>query len=307
MEMKLEYEMDKDPRLSWSTSHTPAAANSSLPFLLSGCGHFAARSRYFTRRTGLSSHLFIHTRSGAGRMVFRGRDLLVQAGQAVLIDCREPQYYATAELDPDGFWHFDYFHFSGSAAEVYDRAINGGGCSLVQMEDPTKSGDPGKPEIPDLSEEAPFASLAEEVKQQGVLADFRTSALITRILTRMLERRSPPCGEAEKGRNSCDMERISLFIKTHYREDLTVDRLASLVPMSRFHFIRQFKAYASVTPYEFLLLHRINASKALLKGTSLSVNETAYQVGFRDPSNFIRCFRKMTGTTPEHYRRYWIG
>jgi AraC-like DNA-binding protein len=39
-----------------------------------------------------------------------------------------------------------------------------------------------------------------------------------------------------------------------------------------------------------------------LEGRKVSVNETAYLVGFSDPSAFTRAFRRWTGTSPGKYR-----
>ncbi len=44
-------------------------------------------------------------------------------------------------------------------------------------------------------------------------------------------------------------------------------------------------------------------AKRLLLATSLQVNEIAYQLGFEDPSYFIRFFRKHTGSTPDAFRK----
>ncbi len=43
--------------------------------------------------------------------------------------------------------------------------------------------------------------------------------------------------------------------------------------------------------------------KRLLISTSLSVTEIAYKVGFEDPSNLYKYFKKHSGTTPELFRK----
>ncbi|MGA0555755.1 helix-turn-helix domain-containing protein [Larkinella sp. VNQ87] len=46
----------------------------------------------------------------------------------------------------------------------------------------------------------------------------------------------------------------------------------------------------------------IEKAKRLLMSTSLSVNETAYQLGFKYPQYFSRLFKKKTGLTPAEFR-----
>ncbi len=51
------------------------------------------------------------------------------------------------------------------------------------------------------------------------------------------------------------------------------------------------------------LHHRlIDKAKRLLLGTSLSINETAYQLGFEYPQYFTRLFKSKTGLTPAAFR-----
>ncbi|WP_229365859.1 helix-turn-helix domain-containing protein [Fibrisoma montanum] len=48
----------------------------------------------------------------------------------------------------------------------------------------------------------------------------------------------------------------------------------------------------------------IEKAKRLLMATSLSVNETAYQLGFEYPHYFSRLFKKKTGLTPAEFRMF---
>ncbi|MGB1004752.1 MAG: helix-turn-helix domain-containing protein [Salibacteraceae bacterium] len=42
----------------------------------------------------------------------------------------------------------------------------------------------------------------------------------------------------------------------------------------------------------------------LLKNTSLSTTEIAYECGFADQSHFIRTFKNLNGFTPKQYQKY---
>ena len=48
---------------------------------------------------------------------------------------------------------------------------------------------------------------------------------------------------------------------------------------------------------------RMKHAAALLKSTNLPVRDIAYQVGYENPENFIRTFKKHNKKTPTEYRR----
>jgi AraC-like DNA-binding protein len=85
--------------------------------------------------------------------------------------------------------------------------------------------------------------------------------------------------------------------------DLGLADLAETVGLSPFHFLRLFKRETGVTPHRFLMQTRIRRAIALLRGTSRSVTEIAFDVGFGDLSNFINAFRREVGVSPRRYRQ----
>ena len=47
----------------------------------------------------------------------------------------------------------------------------------------------------------------------------------------------------------------------------------------------------------------LNEARSLLRLTSLSVKEMAYELGFQSPSSFFRFFKRLNGSPPEAYRK----
>lgn len=58
----------------------------------------------------------------------------------------------------------------------------------------------------------------------------------------------------------------------------------------------------SKTPSEIINEHLILEAKRLLLATSDQINQIAWQLGYEDPSYFIRFFKKHTGQSPEAFR-----
>lgn len=90
-------------------------------------------------------------------------------------------------------------------------------------------------------------------------------------------------------------------IDRHYYAPLSCERLAGLAGMSRFHFIRSFKAAHATAPYHYLLQVRIHHAKALLSATSQPLDAIAAAVGFDSPSSLSKAFRGVEGVSLSAY------
>ena len=92
-------------------------------------------------------------------------------------------------------------------------------------------------------------------------------------------------------------------IEQPVEDELSLSALAESAGLSPFKFLRLFKKQTGVTPYRFLLQARIREALAMLRETSRSVTDIAFDVGFGDLSNFINAFRREVGCSPRQYRK----
>jgi AraC family transcriptional regulator len=88
---------------------------------------------------------------------------------------------------------------------------------------------------------------------------------------------------------------------THDFPDLS--SLAHQAGLSRFHFIRVFKAETGMTPVRFVETCKIGQAKALIETSDLLLGDIADQLGFSDQSHLTRRFKKIVGLTPAAYAR----
>ena len=84
--------------------------------------------------------------------------------------------------------------------------------------------------------------------------------------------------------------------------DLSVEAIGSQLGGSRVQLYRKVKALTGCTPVDLLRRARLVKACALLKDTSLTVSEIAYQVGFSSPSYFTKCFKDEYGIVPGEAR-----
>lgn len=93
------------------------------------------------------------------------------------------------------------------------------------------------------------------------------------------------------------------FIHTFYARMLTMDGLARSACLSKFHFIRLFRAVHGLTPFAYLQRKRAEVARRLLQSTSFSLDKIAAQVGFDSRSTMFRQLRRLTGVNARTLRR----
>jgi AraC-like DNA-binding protein/uncharacterized RmlC-like cupin family protein len=92
------------------------------------------------------------------------------------------------------------------------------------------------------------------------------------------------------------------YVQHHMSKALTLDELAAVIGLSKFHFCREFKKATGTTPMTFVRQVRVEAARSLLLSTTLTLKGIAEQVGFSDEFQLSRVFRRVTGLTPSEVR-----
>ncbi|MBF6024323.1 helix-turn-helix domain-containing protein [Lysobacter niastensis] len=97
--------------------------------------------------------------------------------------------------------------------------------------------------------------------------------------------------------------RIHDYMATHIGESISLESLARVACMSRFHFARRFRQSTGCSPMAFLLRMRIERARGLLADGDTRIADIAAELGFFDQSHFTRTFRRTTGMSPRAYAR----
>lgn len=77
---------------------------------------------------------------------------------------------------------------------------------------------------------------------------------------------------------------------------------AQVSGMSRYHFIRTFRAQCGNTPHAYFQSLRMDRARLLLTETDISVGSIAEMLGYNDSFYFSTVFKKSTGLSPRAYR-----
>ena len=92
------------------------------------------------------------------------------------------------------------------------------------------------------------------------------------------------------------------YINTHLSEQLSVEQLAAVCYLSRYHFMRRFKETTGYTVHSYIQQKRLAAAAERIE-EGCAVTEAALEAGFHEYSSFLRAFRTAYGTSPSDYLR----
>ena len=84
---------------------------------------------------------------------------------------------------------------------------------------------------------------------------------------------------------------------------IRLSEIARECGLSISHFARSFKISFGISTHHWLIQHRIDHARGLLRGTTLSLTEIATQAGFNDQAAFTRTFHRLVGMSPGRWRR----
>lgn len=90
------------------------------------------------------------------------------------------------------------------------------------------------------------------------------------------------------------------YIGKHYTEDISLDTLATLFYVSKYHLSHQFSQQVGTSIYRYILFRRLMHASELLEG-GFSPGETYQQCGFGDYANFYRAFKAAYGVSPRAF------
>ncbi|NLP35698.1 MAG: response regulator [Clostridiales bacterium] len=103
--------------------------------------------------------------------------------------------------------------------------------------------------------------------------------------------------------NNDVINRAKQYIKeNYYKEDISLNSVASEVFLSPSHFSAVFSQKTGQTFIKYLTDLRMDKAKELLKCTDMRTSEIGYCVGYKDPHYFSYLFKKTQNCTPSQYR-----
>jgi len=110
-------------------------------------------------------------------------------------------------------------------------------------------------------------------------------------------------GQFQKSHADEAIKSLQEYMEQHYAEALTLARLAGIAGLEQRTLLRRFRSATGDTPIMYLQRVRIENARRQLELSGSSIDQIAWQVGYKDTSSFGRLFKKITGMTPGGYRK----
>lgn len=97
-----------------------------------------------------------------------------------------------------------------------------------------------------------------------------------------------------------ELAAVQAHLHAHLAETVSLDELAAIDGISKYHLARMFSHAFGVPPHAYQILLRVNAARALLDAGA-AITEASARVGFADQAHLTRHFKKAFSVTPGQY------
>jgi AraC family transcriptional regulator len=160
------------------------------------------------------------------------------------------------------------------------------------------------PELPNLR--AAMGAVDAELTSGGtggsLAAESLANLLAVHLIRHVLAPRQP-----ERGRDGAlprgRLRAVVEYIEEHLDASPTLEQMAAVAHLNRYHFARQFKRATGLPPHQYVIARRVERARHLLRGGGdLSLAEVAADVGFSGQSQFCHHFKRLVGVTPGQFR-----
>lgn len=108
--------------------------------------------------------------------------------------------------------------------------------------------------------------------------------------------------ELDGGGTHEKIEAAARWIRENFVQPISVAKAAEVAQMSERSFLRRFKSQIGITPSEYLLRARLDATCRLLVSTDLPVDKIARRCGVGSGDGLAKMFRKRLSISPTEYR-----
>ncbi|MFV8783108.1 helix-turn-helix domain-containing protein [Microbulbifer sp. SA54] len=248
-------------------------------------GYYPNAAGHAMRRDNHDDYLLLYCEDGKGQVSTADFSSVVQKGDVLILPRGMAHEYCADHNTP---WTIYWCHFRGQLAQAFLDHIG------LDQQRPLIGG------IAAPALQSSFKSLMSIArtgygKKAFVHAANQLRQLLTLLARLQKERRGID--------GSFEYELIRGYMQDNIDQGVSLEELASICNLSKYHFSRKYKELTGYSPLQHFTHLKIEHACALLDSSGLSVGQIAFQLGYDDPLYFSRTFKKITGLSPANYRR----
>lgn len=254
------------------------------PFCLHLAGTSYCDGTYKMERKNSPIYVFEYILKGKGTVTIKGTGattFTASEGDIYILHRKSDHCYYSDENDP---WIKVWFNIYGPLTDNLVQAYNLGEVHHVPNLD-----------LKDLFLEmittanSPLDSTEEIFNKAAIIFH----KIVIRIYSEVHQSQSRYSPEASMLRN---------YLDKHVERNISILELGNLIFRSPSQTIRIFKKAFSMTPYNYLLMKKIEVAKFLLINTNMSIKAIAYKLSFADEHYFSNYFKSRTDISPSEFR-----
>ena len=148
----------------------------------------------------------------------------------------------------------------------------------------------------------PAAQLGHRLYQQFRRTDTGATLVMEGLILEILAELLFP-QTSEDSQHFPWMNRVIAFLRTRYREPVSLAKAAQAAGVHPVHLARSFRRTHGQTLGEYVRRLRIEDACRSLITTDTPITEVGLEFGFSDHSHFARVFRRHMGVSPRQFRR----
>lgn len=245
-------------------------------------GYYPRAAGHQMRRRSHPTDLLLYCTEGAGHLEIDGQQRPVQTGDIVMLPAGVAHAYAASTDRP---WSIYWVHYGGEQSAAY--------AGLLQAQ--RRIAPVGRnPRIV-----AEFQSLINRRRSPFTVDAHVHSANILKVL--LSDMAEAVTSEAHGGK-LLDLDHLLDVMRRNMDRPLDLDTLAAESNLSKYHFVRRFKALTGHTPIQHFIHLKMQYACYLIDTSNAPLKSIAASVGYDDPYYFSRLFKQCLGMSPQHYR-----
>lgn len=224
---------------------------------------------------------FLHyVYGGRGYLLAEGRRYEIKAGQYFLIYPGQMAYY---EADREEPWLYRWIEFSGAFCE--ELLLTAG----FSKENPVLSDSTG--------------AVGKAVKKLTETGRAEFSLVMEKLWGILHAMTAGSTHGTGTGRGSAYIRKCENYMRMNLHKKIRVAELAAYAGVNRSYLSRIFREQKGQSPQQYLLKLKMEAAAQHLKNKEILIKEAALCVGYDDPLEFSKQFRRHFQVSPSEWRR----
>ncbi len=228
-----------------------------------------------------------------GKGVFKvdGEKFNLKKGEGFVIWPHLLSYY---QADQDNPWYYSWIGFTGLKAEDYLKEAG-----------ITKT----KPffKVPDSKKTSAIFKKMTKTGNLKKSKEIKLIGLLYLFFSEIIENSNQKLKSNINLKQAYLKKAVNYIDRNYSRPDLKIADIASYLNLNRSYLWQLFNDLLNKSPQQYLIEFRMEKAALLLENYDLKVRSAALSVGYDDPFNFSKIFKKVKGESPSSYKNGQIN